>query len=61
MKKFLEEGETTEFAGKAVVMLAKDHDIMKKSGRILVAADLGIDYKFSDIDGKFSSMNNGQF
>lgn len=52
MKKFLEEGETTEFAGKAVVMLAKDHDIMKKSGRILVAADLGIDYKFSDIDGR---------
>uniref|UniRef100_A0A915C7A1 Dehydrogenase/reductase SDR family member 1 n=1 Tax=Parascaris univalens TaxID=6257 RepID=A0A915C7A1_PARUN len=51
MKKFLEEGETPEFVGKGVVMLAKDQDIMKKSGRILVAADLGIDYKFKDIDG----------
>ncbi|VDM29206.1 unnamed protein product [Toxocara canis] len=53
MRKFLEEGESTEFAGKAVVTLAKDTNIMKKSGRVLIAADLGLDYKFTDIDGEF--------
>ncbi|KHN84598.1 Dehydrogenase/reductase SDR family member 1, partial [Toxocara canis] len=52
MRKFLEEGESTEFAGKAVVTLAKDTNIMKKSGRVLIAADLGLDYKFTDIDGR---------
>ncbi|VDM27531.1 unnamed protein product [Toxocara canis] len=56
MRKFLEEGESTEFAGKAVVTLAKDTNIMKKSGRVLIAADLGLDYKFTDIDGNLKTL-----
>lgn len=46
------ETESTEFAGKAVVALAKDPKLFKKTGRILTTADLGIDYGFRDIDGK---------
>lgn len=57
VRNFLEEGETPEFAGKAVVALAKDPTITKKSGRVLIAADLGMDYKFSDTDGKFPFVN----
>lgn len=47
-----ENGETIEYAGKAVVALATDPKIMKKSGRILMTADLGYEYGFKDINGK---------
>ncbi|VDN40196.1 unnamed protein product [Gongylonema pulchrum] len=50
--KLIKDGETPEFAGKAVVTLATDPNVMKKTGRTLIAADLGIDYKFRDIDGR---------
>ncbi|CAC5419129.1 DHRS1 [Mytilus coruscus] len=45
-------GETPEYAGKAIVALATDPNIMKKSGKILITADLGYEYGFKDIDGK---------
>ncbi|XP_052061730.1 dehydrogenase/reductase SDR family member 1-like [Mytilus californianus] len=48
----VEKAESTEFAGKAIVALATDPNIMKKSGRILTTADLGKEYGFKDIDGK---------
>lgn len=48
----VKEGETPEFAGKAIVALATDPKLMTKTGRTLIAADLGIDYKFRDIDGR---------
>ncbi|VDK50661.1 unnamed protein product [Gongylonema pulchrum] len=50
--KLIKDGETPEFVGKAVVALATDPNVMKKTGRTLIAADLGIDYKFRDIDGR---------
>ncbi|GMT22751.1 hypothetical protein PFISCL1PPCAC_14048, partial [Pristionchus fissidentatus] len=46
------EGETTEYAGKAIVALASDKNMMDKTGRILATMDLGDEYGFVDIDGK---------
>ena len=33
MGKMFEKGETVEFAGKAIVALAADKDVIKKTGR----------------------------
>ncbi|XP_076113002.1 dehydrogenase/reductase SDR family member 1-like [Mytilus galloprovincialis] len=43
---------STEYEGKAVVALATDLNIMKKSGKILMTADLGYEYGFKDVDGR---------
>lgn len=43
--------ETAQFVGRAVAALAADPDIMKKSGEIVVAAELAKEYGFTDIDG----------
>lgn len=48
---FMEMGETIEFAGRAVVHLATDKNRLRKSGRILLAADLSDELGFTDIDG----------
>ena len=34
------------------IALAADPDVMKKSGQVLVAAALALEYGFTDIDGK---------
>jgi len=44
--------ESPQFVGRAVAALATDANIMAQSGKILVAAQLGLDYQFQDIDGK---------
>ncbi|OWF37925.1 dehydrogenase/reductase SDR family member 1-like [Mizuhopecten yessoensis] len=47
------EGETTEYAGKAVVNLLSDKNLMsKKSGKIHLTSDLAYEYGFTDIDGR---------
>lgn len=46
------EGESTEFAGKAVVALATDPNVHRKTGRTLITADLASEYGFNDIDGR---------
>lgn len=51
LKKMIETGETPEFVGKAVVALASDPSVSSKTGRTMIAADLGLDYQFRDIDG----------
>ncbi|PKG95951.1 SDR family NAD(P)-dependent oxidoreductase [Paraglaciecola sp. MB-3u-78] len=48
----LSNSESPQFIGRAVVALACDKSIMKKSGKKLVVADLGEYYGFRDIDGK---------
>lgn len=48
----LSNSESPEFIGRAVSALAQDPDVMKKSGQVLVAAALGEEYGFTDIDGK---------
>jgi NAD(P)-dependent dehydrogenase (short-subunit alcohol dehydrogenase family) len=44
--------ESPQFIGRAVAALAADPDIMEKSGQILVAAAVALEYGFCDIDGK---------
>jgi len=52
-KDIFEEGETIEFAGKAIVHLAaRDQaDVMKKSGKIVTTNDLSSEYGFTENDG----------
>ena len=48
----LSNSESPQFIGRAVVALAGDPELMKKTGSVLVAAQMAIDYGFDDIDGK---------
>jgi len=48
----LSNSESPQFIGRAVAALASDKAVMKKSGQVLIAAQLARDYGFSDIDGK---------
>ena len=43
--------ETSIFVGRAIVALVMDRNILKKTGQILVAAELAKIYDFKDIDG----------
>jgi NAD(P)-dependent dehydrogenase (short-subunit alcohol dehydrogenase family) len=47
----LSNSESPKFVGRAVVALASDADIMDKSGRVLIAAELAQQFGFTDIDG----------
>ena len=44
--------ESPQFIGRAVAGLAADPKLMEKSGQVLVAAALALEYGFTDIDGK---------
>ncbi len=48
----LSNSESPQFIGRAVAALAADPNVMQKSGQVLVAAALALEYGFSDIDGK---------
>lgn len=48
----LSNSESPQFLGRAVSSLAADPNRHAKSGRILIAANLGMEYGFTDIDGK---------
>ena len=47
----LSNSESPEFIGRAVGALAADPDVLRHTGNVLVAASLGADYGFTDIDG----------
>jgi NAD(P)-dependent dehydrogenase (short-subunit alcohol dehydrogenase family) len=44
--------ESPEYIGRAVVALAKDENVMAKSGRVLTVGQLAAEYGFTDIDGR---------
>lgn len=44
--------ESPQFIGRVVAALANDPDILKKSGRVLVAAQEALEYGIQDIDGR---------
>lgn len=44
--------ESPQFVGRAVAALASDPEVMKRTGTVCVAAALGREYGFRDIDGK---------
>jgi NAD(P)-dependent dehydrogenase (short-subunit alcohol dehydrogenase family) len=48
----LSNSESPEFIGRAVVALASDPDVMRHTGKVLVAAAVAREYGFTDIDGK---------
>lgn len=43
--------ESSIFSGRAIAALAGDQNVIKKTGQILVAAELAREYGFTDIDG----------
>jgi len=53
-KKVFEDGESIEFAGKAVAALAADPDHIRKTGKILLTADLAREYSFVDDNGRIT-------
>ena len=44
--------ETPSFVGRAIAALAADPDVIRHTGKVLVAAALAADYGFTDVDGK---------
>ena len=46
-----EDAESLSFSGKAVVHLAADSNVISKTGKILLSADLASEYGFTDDDG----------
>jgi dehydrogenase/reductase SDR family member 1 len=44
--------ESPEFIGRAVAALAADPGVLRHTGKVLVAAAVGMEYGFADIDGK---------
>jgi NAD(P)-dependent dehydrogenase (short-subunit alcohol dehydrogenase family) len=48
----LSNSESPQFIGRAVAALAADPEIMRKSGQVLIAAELATEHGFFDIDGK---------
>jgi dehydrogenase/reductase SDR family protein 1 len=48
----LTNSESPEFIGRAVAALATDPDVLRFTGKVLVAAAIAKEYGFTDIDGK---------
>lgn len=48
----LTNSESPEFIGRAVAALAADPDVLRHTGKVLLAASLATEYGFTDIDGK---------
>jgi hypothetical protein len=44
--------ESPRYIGRAVAALAADPDVLRHTGKVLIAASLAIEYGFTDIDGK---------
>jgi NAD(P)-dependent dehydrogenase (short-subunit alcohol dehydrogenase family) len=44
--------ESPEFVGRAVAALAASPKVMDKTGQVLIAAQVALDYGFTDVDGK---------
>jgi dehydrogenase/reductase SDR family member 1 len=47
----LTNSESPDFIGRAVAALAADADVLRHTGKVLVAASLAMEYSFTDIDG----------
>lgn len=45
-------GSSVEFPGRVIAAMARDPDIMKRSGGTFIAAELALDYGVTDVDGK---------
>lgn len=50
------QSESPFYVGRAVVALAMDAKVFKRSGRVFAAWDLGPEYGFTDVDGRQPNM-----
>ncbi len=50
-KRMFQKAESLEFSGKAVAHLAADRNVHKKTGRVLLSADVAREYGFGEDDG----------
>jgi NAD(P)-dependent dehydrogenase (short-subunit alcohol dehydrogenase family) len=48
----LSNSESPEFTGRAVAALADDPDVARRTGQVLVAAQLALEYGFTDVDSR---------
>jgi NAD(P)-dependent dehydrogenase (short-subunit alcohol dehydrogenase family) len=48
----LSNSESPEFSGRAVAALAADPGLLRWTGRAVIAAELALAYRFTDVDGK---------
>jgi len=48
----LSNSESPEFIGRAVAALAADPDVLRHTGKVVVAAAIAREYGFTDVDGK---------
>ncbi|VDM85716.1 unnamed protein product [Strongylus vulgaris] len=48
------QSESPEFVGKAVVALASDKKVNRKSGKIVMTYDMAREYGFKDVDGAWT-------
>ena len=48
----LSNSESPQFIGRAIANLFQDPEIQEKNGKVVVAADLAVEYGFTDVDGK---------
>src|SRR5258708_27813156 len=48
----LTNSESPDFIGRAVADLAADPEVLRYTGKVLVAASLAMEYGFTDVDGK---------
>ncbi|MFW9908117.1 MAG: SDR family NAD(P)-dependent oxidoreductase [Candidatus Thorarchaeota archaeon] len=46
-----EKTESTRYVGRAIVALASDPDVMKKTGKTMTTSELAREYGFTDLDG----------
>lgn len=51
-KDYLNFTESPEYAGRAVVAIASDPNVLEKSGKVLAVGDLAEEYGFTDVDGR---------
>ena len=56
----LSNSESPQFLGRAVAALAADPQVLAKSGRWLVAAELAEEYGFTDLDGRRPASVRGE-
>jgi NAD(P)-dependent dehydrogenase (short-subunit alcohol dehydrogenase family) len=49
----LQPSETPYYVGRAIAALAKDPEVMRKTGQVLKAGDLAKEYEFTDVDGRY--------
>jgi NAD(P)-dependent dehydrogenase (short-subunit alcohol dehydrogenase family) len=57
----LSNSESPQFVGRAVAALAADTAILERTGEVLVVAELGEEYGFTDIDGTQPSSLRADF